>query len=105
MTKLPTIASNSDSDRAATPVEQQYYPEDLAEFVLPLLHSAQTETGSFFPSSRGFEMPSCDVLKKIISCAYQASLKTDEQRPVTFRLIFGAPGAYPRNQGPHELHT
>ena len=49
-------------------------------------------------------MPSCETLKKVISCAYQASLQTDEQRQVTFRLIYGAPDAFPRNEEPHGLH-
>ena len=84
--------------------ESQCYPQDLAEFILPLLLAAQPETAPHFQSAPGFAMPSCETLKRIISCAYQASLQTDENRPVTFRLIFGAPGAFPRNQAPHGLH-
>jgi len=58
-----------------------------------------------FQAPHRFEMPSCETLKKVISCAYQASLQTDEQRPVTFRLIYGAADAFPRNQDPRGLHS
>src|SRR5271163_1376899 len=83
--------------------DPQCYPEDLAEFILPLLQAAQPETSGQFQSAPGFEIPSCATLKRIISCAYQASLQTDEQRPVTFRLILGAPQAFPQDQGPNGL--
>jgi len=84
-------------------LHEDRYPRDLAEFILPLLECEEAKTASRSRSAHGFEMPICETLKKIISCAYQASLHTDEQRPVTFRLIFGAPDAFP-DQGPHGLH-
>jgi hypothetical protein len=84
--------------------EGQCYPADLAEFILPLLQAAQCKKSPHFQSARGFEMPTCETLKRIISCAYQASLQTDEQRPVTFRLILGASEAFLQDQVPHGLH-
>ncbi len=91
-------------ETAEEDLHKDQYPEDLAEFILPLLQSAYTNAAPRFQPAHGFELPSCQTLRKIISCAYQASLQTDEQRPVTFRLIFGTPSALPRNQGPGGLH-
>lgn len=84
----------------------QCYPADLAEFVLPLLVAAKSKKSKLrqFQSTRGFETPQLETLKKIISCAYQASLQTDEQRPVTFRLILGAPESFVQDQLPYGLH-
>jgi hypothetical protein len=86
------------------PGERHSYPQDLAEFTLPLLQAAQPKTNSQFQTINGFPMPSCETLERIISCAYQASLQTDERRSVTFRLIFGSPSAFPQNQTPQGLH-
>jgi hypothetical protein len=44
------------------------------------------------------------MLRKIISCAYQASLQTDEQRPVTFRLIYGTPSGFSQYERANGLH-
>ncbi|MDR3613139.1 MAG: hypothetical protein P4L53_06215 [Candidatus Obscuribacterales bacterium] len=96
---MQTIGTFDDSFR-----ERHSYPQDLAEFTLPLLQAAQARSDSQFQAIDGFSMPSCETLEKIISCAYQASLQTDERRPVTFRLIFGAPNAFPRNQTPDGLY-
>jgi len=68
------------------------------------MQAAQSQMAAHSQSVRGFELPSAETLKKIISSAYQASLQTDERRPVTFRLIFGEPGSFPRNHGPQGLH-
>jgi hypothetical protein len=91
-----------DTDENGSPEDQ--YPHDLAEFILPHVQTAQTESTRHLVLVRGLEMPKLETLKKIISCAYQASLQSDEQRPVTFRLIYGAPSAFPRSQGPQGLH-
>jgi hypothetical protein len=86
-------------------LEKHQYPRDLAEFVLPLLQAAQAEAQTDPQSVQGSELPSCAVLRKILSCAYQASLQTDEQRPVTFRLIYGTPEAFSRFERPNGLHS
>lgn len=85
-------------------LEKYQYPRDLAEFVLPLMQAAQSEAQTEFQSEQGLELPSCAILSKIISCAYQASLQTDEQRPVTFRLVYATPAAFARYDRPNGLH-
>lgn len=85
--------------------ERQYYPQDLAEFILPLLQAAPPKTAPHFQLTQGFEMPSCSTLEAILSCAYQASIQTDEQRQVTFRLIFGDPRAFPKYETIDGLHS
>jgi hypothetical protein len=85
-------------------LEKHQYPRDLAEFVHPLMQAAQSEAQTDFQPAQGLELPSCAMLRKIISCAYQASLQTDEQRPVTFRLIYGTPSGFSQYERANGLH-
>ena len=53
----------------------------------------------------GNEAPPRAVLEDLLSICYQASLLSEEQRPVSFRLILAEPTRFPPGQGPPDgLH-
>jgi hypothetical protein len=80
------------------------YPHQLAAFVRERwdeLHAI----GKAPAGSALCTLPDAAVLERLLSTAYQATLLREEERPVTFRLIFGPPAAYPEEAGPPEgLH-
>lgn len=73
------------------------YPADLAAFV-----TEHWRTGA--ASVRGVchvrPLPGLATLTALLSIAYQASLRKEEDRPVTFRLIVGEPADFPEHEGP-----
>lgn len=75
------------------------YPSELAAYV----RSQWTEIDAPPASpdvTRKCELPREDVLTRLLSTAYQATLLREEERPVTFRLILGAPSSFPETSGP-----
>ncbi|MBV8416851.1 MAG: hypothetical protein JO251_16735, partial [Verrucomicrobia bacterium] len=65
------------------------YPSQLAELVKKA-----------WPKDRLAQLPQEHHLRQLFDIAYHASLLRDEDRPVTFRLIFGDPGLLPPEDGP-----
>jgi len=65
------------------------YPSQLAELVKKV-----------WPKDRLAQLPQEHHLRQLFDIAYHASLMRDEDRPVTFRLIFGDPGLLPPGDGP-----
>ncbi len=65
------------------------YPWQLAELVTKI-----------WPKDRLAQLPQEHHLRQLFDIAYHASLMRDEDRPVTFRLIFGDPGLLPPGDGP-----
>jgi hypothetical protein len=65
------------------------YPSQLAELVKKV-----------WPKDRLAQLPQEHHLRQLFDIAFHASLMRDEDRPVTFRLIFGDPGLLPPNDGP-----
>jgi hypothetical protein len=65
------------------------YPAQLAELVKKV-----------WPKDRLAKLPQEHHLRKLFDIAYHASLLRDEDRQVTFRLIFEDPGLLPPDEGP-----
>ena len=80
------------------------YPDDLARYVREHWDgSARDAEGECDERDEG--LPATPVLEALLSTCYQASLLRDEDRPVTFRLIFADPDLFPKEEGPPEgLH-
>jgi hypothetical protein len=77
------------------------YPLHLAEFVVSRWDHDVVATADYFQSMQDkFCLPPVAQLERILSTCYQASLLTEEHRPVTFRLILGAPECFPVDHGP-----
>jgi hypothetical protein len=68
------------------------YPADLARFVRE--HWAEDE------ADPEIALPELPVLEALISTCFQASLMREEERQITFRLVFGEPDLFPADQGP-----
>jgi len=64
------------------------YPEQLADAVI-----------ADWPAIGG-PIPPHDKLLTVLSICYQASLLTEEERPISFRLILGPVDAFPPDGGP-----
>ena len=45
-------------------------------------------------------LPEVGVLEELLSVCYQASLMSEEERPVSFRLMLADPGRFPPEKGP-----
>ena len=65
------------------------YPAQLAELVKKV-----------WPKDRLAKLPQEHHLRKLFDIAYHASLLRDEDRQVTFRLIFEDPALLPPDEGP-----
>src|SRR5215212_12027349 len=77
------------------------YPDDLASFVRE--HWEDSSRGA--KDERDDSLPAAPVLEALLSTCYQASLLREEERSVTFRLIFADPDLFPEEEGPPEgLH-
>jgi hypothetical protein len=81
---------------------QHLYPKDLARFVYDRwdeetkdLVGVRTLLGE-----RPDALPPLEVLERIISICYQASLLCEERRPVALRMIVGDPARFPADGGP-----
>jgi hypothetical protein len=76
------------------------YPAALAEFVRERWKLVKEEQPAELCT-----LPAGDTLERLLSTSYQATLLHDEDRPVRFRLIVGAPGSFAENGGPPDgLH-
>ena len=77
------------------------YPQELVSFIFDLLNDPL-----FMERLRadGIDpvvlLPARAVLEQVISVCYQASLLREEERPIMFRLIIGAPEIFPAHEGP-----
>ncbi len=71
------------------------YPADLAAFVID-----QWNVGPRAQEPRAKPLPDRATLASLLSMAYQASLRKEEDRPVTFRIILGEPEDFPEYEGP-----
>lgn len=81
--------------------ETHAYPEELVSFIFNLwgdpLFLERLRLAEIDPA---VQLPDRDVLQKIISTCYQASLLQEEERQVRFRLIIREPDLFPDNEGP-----
>ena len=68
------------------------YPADLARFVRE--HWAEDE------GDPEIALPELPVLEALLSSCFQASLMREEERQITFRLVFGEPDLFPSDEGP-----
>ncbi len=77
------------------------YPQELVAFILDLqrdpLFMEGLRTNGIEPRA---QLPERAVLEQVISVCYQASLLREEERPIMFRLIIGAPEIFPAHEGP-----
>jgi hypothetical protein len=77
------------------------YPHQLAEFVRTRwqeLHACGLGVGG--GGAAMCVLPDPAALQTLLSTVSQATLLREEERPVTFRLIFGPPSSYPEEAGP-----
>jgi len=81
---------------------QHSYPKDLARFVYERWERDTKELAESHAShgERPDALPPLEVLEWIISTCYQASLLSEERRPVALRLILGDPTRFPTDSGP-----
>ncbi len=80
------------------------YPDDLASFVREHWEDSSRDAEGA-KDERDDSLPVAPVLEALLSTCYQASLLREEERPVTFRLIFANPDFFPEEEGPPErLH-
>ena len=80
------------------PQDAYAYPNDLAGFV-----GESWEDRAGGADGSGHELtgvPKTQVLERLFSTCYQASLLREEERPVTFRAILAAPEDLPEGVGP-----
>ena len=77
------------------------YPEELVSFIFDLwgnpLFLERLSSAGIDPS---VQLPGRDMLQRIISTCYQASLLQEEERQVMFRLIIREPDLFPADEGP-----
>jgi len=76
------------------------YPRQLAEFAHQRWGELQSLANPGPCTPREGALPECSALEALISVAYQASLLTEENRPVKFRLFVGDPERLPSGAGP-----
>ena len=74
------------------------YPDDLARFAREVWESCPQEAGEL--EYELGEPPEEAVLETLFSVCYQAGLLREEERPVTFRVIFAPPEDFPEQGGP-----
>jgi hypothetical protein len=80
------------------------YPDDLASYVREHWDDSPSDA-EVEKDERGDSLPAAPVLEALLSTCYQASLMQEEERSVTFRLIFADPDLFPEEEGPPEgLH-
>src|SRR5512147_1348291 len=82
------------------------YPSELADFVLAKWRSSSDLVQEYCETTDDADaLPEREMLVRILSVCYQASLLREEERPVRFRLILRPPEAFPAPGGPpHGLH-
>jgi hypothetical protein len=84
--------------------QKHAYPDDLASFVREHWEDSSRDAEGA-KNERDDSLPVAPVLEALLSTCYQASLLREEERPVTFRLIFANPDFFPEEEGPPEgLH-
>jgi hypothetical protein len=80
------------------------YPSELASFVRRYWKDSSRDAEAA-KDERDDSLPAASVLEALLSTCYQASLLREEERSVTFRLIFADPHLFPEQEGPPErLH-
>ena len=80
------------------------YPDDLASYVREYWEDSSRDAEGA-KDQRDDSLPAAPVLEALLSTCYQASLLREEERSVTFRLIFADPHLFPEEEGPPEgLH-
>jgi Probable sensor domain DACNV len=80
------------------------YPDDLASYVREHWGDSSSDPEGAKYQQNG-SLPAVPVLEELLSTCYQASLLREEERAVTFRLIFAEPHLFPEEEGPPEgLH-
>ena len=96
MTPEPTTGEEQNRKHA--------YPDDLASYVREHWEdSSKDAVGE--KDELADSLPAAPVLEALLSTCYQASLLREEERSVTFRLIFADPELFPEKEGPPEgLH-
>jgi hypothetical protein len=75
------------------------YPDDLASFVREHWEDSSRDAEGA-KDERDDSLPAAPVLEALLSTCYQASLLREEERSVTFRLIFAEPHLFPEEEGP-----
>lgn len=73
------------------------YPRDLARLARASWDDVTVPAGAV---ASGVLAPDLNVLERMLSICYQASLLREEARPVTFRLAIGEPELFAAAQGP-----
>ena len=68
------------------------YPADLALFVRE--HWAEDE------GDPEIALPELPVIESLVSTCFQASLMREEERQITFRLVYGGSDLFPSDEGP-----
>ncbi|AGY57915.1 putative sensor domain DACNV-containing protein [Gloeobacter kilaueensis] len=76
------------------------YPSDLAAFVFEIWQRTPGEIEGHWLNQPAYQLPSLATLEELLSTCFQASLLVEEQRPVTFRLLFGEPEVFEPQAGP-----
>ena len=81
---------------------QHAYPHDLAAFLRAHWDEPATcpDTPAAVVGCASDPLPDTPTLQTLLSSCYQASLLQEEERPVRFRLILGAPDQFPAADGP-----
>jgi hypothetical protein len=75
------------------------YPSELAAYVRSQWAELDNNNNSANEPPK-CALPGEDVLSRLLSTAYQATLLREEERLVTFRLIVGPPSSFPESSGP-----
>jgi hypothetical protein len=75
------------------------YPDALASFVREHWEDSSRDAEGA-NDERDDSLPVAPVLEALLSTCYQASLLREEERSVTFRLIFADPDLFPEEEGP-----
>jgi hypothetical protein len=79
--------------------QKHAYPDDLARFVREHWEDSSRDAEGA-KDERDDSLPVAPVLEALLSTCYQASLLREEERPVTFRLIFANPDFSRRRKVP-----
>ena len=96
MTPEPTTGEEENRKHA--------YPDDLASYLRENWEDSSKDAEGE-EDEREASLPAAPMLEALLSTCYQASLMREEERSVTFRLIFADPELFPEKEGPPEgLH-
>lgn len=100
----PTQETTAEPTGGGARNQKHAYPEDLASFVREHWEDSSRDAEGE-KNERDDSLPATPMLEALLSTCYQASLLREEERAVTFRLIFADPDLFPEEEGPPEgLH-